>query len=156
MPRVRAIAALPILLAACADDPSPATVERPNVVLIAIDTLRADKLGCYGNGLGLSPSIDALAAQGARFEQAFSHAPWTLPSFASLMTSLHPEEHGAGGSLGAPFRALAEEAETLPELLRAAGWRTHAIVNVDFLGPSFGVGQGFEGLDARFSDDNRV
>ena len=70
-----------------------------NVLLIIIDTLRADKLGCYGGSRGLSPQIDRLAADGVRFERAYAHAPWTLPAMASLLTSLHPQEHGAGGRL---------------------------------------------------------
>lgn len=163
-PRLGALLAFLIAASsACSEGGAPpsspvrATRERPSVLLIAVDTLRADRLGCQGNRRGLTPKIDALAAEGVRFEQAFSHAPWTLPSFASIFTSLLPQEHGAGGSVmpGQGFRALAERFETWPERLRDSGWTTHAIVNVDFLGPSFGATQGFATVDASFSENNR-
>lgn len=130
-----------------------ATPAAPNVLVIAIDTLRADRLGCLGNPRGLTPALDRLAGEGASFRRAFAHAPWTLPSFATIFTSETPEEHGAGGRLG-DFRALAPEHTTLAERFADAGWKTGAIVNVDFLGRSFGLMQGFEDVDARFADDN--
>ncbi len=131
-----------------------ATPERPSVLFIAIDTLRADRLGCYGNPRGLTPNLDALAARGTRFEQCFSAAPWTLPSFASMFSSLTPQEHGAGGSVLTSFLALAPEHETVAERFRAAGWVTAAIVNVEFLGRNFGLMQGFAEVDERFFQDN--
>jgi arylsulfatase A-like enzyme len=161
-PLSTAFAALLVAVScACSRDPqgAPAAVratrERPSVLLIAIDTLRADRLGCQGNRRGLTPKLDALAAEGVRFDHAFSHAPWTLPSFSSIFTSLLPEEHGAGGNVSQGFRGLAERFETWPERLRDCGWTTHAIVNVDFLGPNFGATQGFTTIDASFSENNR-
>ena len=68
----------------------------PNPILILVDTLRADRLGCYGNPRPTSPTIDALAERGQRFETAFAPAPWTLPSTASLLTGRMPARHGAG------------------------------------------------------------
>ena len=130
-----------------------ATPSAPNLLVIAIDTLRADRLGVLGNPRGLTPTLDRLAGEGALFRRAFAPAPWTLPSFASLFTSKTPEEHAAGGRIG-DFRGLAAEHTTLAELLRDAGWRTGAIVNVDFLGRSFGLTQGFESVDERFYGDN--
>ncbi len=129
--------------------------DRPNVLVIAIDTLRADKLGCYGGTRGITPNIDRLASEGARFEHAFSHAPWTLPAFASLFSSLLPPEHGAGGSLTDDFRALPESVETIAERLDSAGYSTAAIVNVDFLSKTFGLMQGFRHVDDKFSNNNR-
>jgi len=131
-----------------------------------IDTLRADKLGCYGNPRGLTPAIDRLARDGVVFERACAHSPWTLPSVATLLTSLHPQEHGAGGWLdlsglaaGRPtrprFHGLDFEIETVAERFHDAGYATAAVVNVDFLAESFGLTQGFEHVDARWSDDNR-
>ncbi|MCP4664205.1 MAG: sulfatase [bacterium] len=142
------------------------TDERPCVLLVVIDTLRADKLGCYGNPRGLTPAIDQLAREGVVFERAFAHAPWTLPSVASLLTSLHPQEHGAGGWLdlsglpaGGPtrprFQGLDAEIETLAERFHDAGYATAAVSNVDFLAEEFGLAQGFEHVDARRSDNNR-
>ncbi|MBI5362517.1 MAG: sulfatase [Planctomycetes bacterium] len=130
-----------------------ATPEAPNVLVIAIDTLRADRLGCLGNERGLTPALDRLAGEGVSFRRAFAHAPWTLPSFASIFTSQTPEEHGAGGKLG-EFRALAPEHTTLAERFAESGWKTGAIVNVDFLGRAFGLMQGFDVVDERFSNDN--
>lgn len=131
-----------------------ASAETPNVLVIAVDTLRADRLGCYGNPRGLTPNLDALAARGLRFEHAFSCAPWTLPSFASLFTSLAPQEHGAGGNVKDGFRGLAPDHETLAERCASARWRTGAIVNVEFLGRAFGLMQGFGDVDERVFQDN--
>jgi arylsulfatase A-like enzyme len=149
-----------IALNACSPASEPRESEshdtgRPNVLVIAIDTLRADKLGCYGGTRGLTPNIDRIASQGARFEHAFSHAPWTLPAFASLFSSLLPPEHGAGGSLTDDFRALPESVETIAERLDSEGYSTAAIVNVDFLSKTFGLMQGFRHVDDKFSDNNR-
>ncbi|MCP5041994.1 MAG: sulfatase-like hydrolase/transferase [bacterium] len=113
--------------------------ERPNVVLISIDTLRADHLGVYGHGRETSPTIDALAAQAVRFEQAIAQAGWTLPSHMSLMTSLYPGTHGVTTKT-----ALASDVTTLAESLNAAGYRTAAFVSWVFLDKKFGFGQGFE------------
>ncbi len=125
------------------------------MLVIAIDTLRADALGCGGGRAGVSPHIDALAAQSVRFEFAFAHAPWTLPSFSSLFTSLPPEVHGAGGDVRNGWRGLDPEHVTIAERFQAAGYATHAIVNVDFLTEPFGTTQGFDDVDARISNDNR-
>lgn len=126
----------------------------PNVLVIAIDTLRADALGCGGGRAGVSPRIDAFAAQSTRFEFAFAHAPWTLPSFSSLFTSLPPEAHGAGGDVRNGWRGLDDDQVTIAEQFQAAGYATHAIVNVDFLTETFGTTQGFDDVDARISSDN--
>ncbi|MDA8593186.1 sulfatase-like hydrolase/transferase [Planctomycetota bacterium] len=116
-----------LLLTACGGED-----QRPSVVMVVGDTLRADKLSCMGGPEGLTPYLDRIAAQGVRFDQARSHAPWTLPSTASMLTSLHPEEHGAGGRLGR-FTKLDAEVQTVVKTFRDQGYRTHAIVNVLFL-----------------------
>ena len=82
--------ALAAFLVACGSEDRPL-----NVLVIAIDTLRADHLGCYGYKRSTSPMIDALASRGVLVERAVSQAPWTLPSFASIFTSLYPSQHGA-------------------------------------------------------------
>lgn len=133
--------------------PQGATAQRPNVLVVAVDTLRADRLGCLGNTRGLTPNLDRLAASGVLFERAYSSAPWTLPSFASMFTSQAPEEHGAGGRVG-DFRALDASHDTLAERFRDAGYATGAVVNVDFLGRAYGLMQGFESVDERFYADN--
>ncbi len=134
-------------------DSTTGGTDRPNVLLIVLDTTRADKLGCYGSNLGATPNIDQLAEQSVRFERCYAHAPWTLPSFASLFTSLNVPEHGAGGQLG-QFRRLSDERRTLAEVLGDAGYATAAIVNVDFLSTTFGVTQGFEHLDHKAFPNN--
>jgi len=152
---VRTIAALtcawglvgPILVAAHASRANEPTNPGRNVILIVVDTLRADRLGCYGNDLGMTPQIDSFARGAVRFENAFSHAPWTLSSIASLFTSQYPGRHQAGGRIGA-FRPLREEAVTIAEIARTAGLATGAVVNVSFLTDRFGMTQGFETVDA--------
>ncbi len=138
-----------IVFGACPSSAKP----RVNVLFIVIDTLRADRLGCYGNPRGLTPNIDRLAASGVRFSDCSSHAPWTLPSFAALFTSLYPPEHGAGGHLG-EFKALPDSARTIAEAFHEAGYATAAITNVDFLGPSFGLLQGFDHKDCKYFETN--
>jgi choline-sulfatase len=158
------ILSLALAGAGCAGADSDAG--RLNVLLIVIDTARADKFGCYGHEGGLTPRIDTLAAEGVLFENAAAHAPWTLPSTASLLSSLHPQEHGAGGFLdlgplaegAAPvvaFRGLAPEVETVTEAFHDDGWRTGAIVNVDFLDREFGLTQGVDDLDAAWYESNQ-
>ena len=150
LPRALHLAALLVLgaLASCSQPP-------PNVVLVIGDTLRADRLGTYGNPRGLTPFLDELAEEALVFENASNHAPWTLPSTASLLTSMLPEEHGAGGRLGA-FRKLDDRIETLAELLQARGYATHAVVNVIFLSEGFGLTQGFDSVDAEVPVDNKT
>ena len=147
-------AAASLLVAGCARETGDGrTGQKANVLLIVVDTLRADRLGCHGGDLGATPRIDALAAEGVRFERAFAHAPWTLPSFASLYTSQTPPEHGAGGRL-LSFRLLWDGARTVAECFRDAGYATAAVVNVDYLGESFGMTQGFEHVDFEAYDNN--
>lgn len=159
-PRTLVPLALALLAACTGKEP-----DRPNVVLIVVDTLRADRLGVHGNPRGLTPHLDRLASEGVHFANAQAHAPWTLPSVASLLTSLHPVQHGAGGSLdlrgleqggsATPrFRALSPDVETLPERFRANGYRTAAVVNVDFLGSGFGLARGFDTLDEEWYGTN--
>lgn len=121
--------------------------DRVDVVLIVADSLRADRLSIQGGPAGLTPHLDALARRGLRFAHANAQAPWTLPSVASLLTSLHPTEHGAGGR--APlFQALMPGVQTLPQILEARGYTSHAVVNVPFLHPgAFGITRDFDTID---------
>jgi arylsulfatase A-like enzyme len=117
--------------------------KRPNVVLIGVDTLRADHLGVYGRTPSVTPSLDRLAAESDVWLQAFSVFNVTNPSFASIMTGLYGKNHGVY-DLRTP---LPDEHETLAELFQEAGYRTHAVLSATHLGnnPS-GLGQGFEEL----------
>lgn len=130
-----------------------ASVQSRNIVLIVLDTVRIDRLGCYGNQAGITPEIDRFADGAVRFEKAFSHAPWTLPSVASLFTSRYPVQHGAGGRLGA-FRILNDQAVTIAEVFQGAGVVTGAITNVLFLTEKFGMMQGFDTVDASVPKNN--
>lgn len=125
-------------LGACAEEEPP---PRPSVVLISIDTLRPDHLGCYGYRRNTSPNIDALAERGAVFEQHISSAPWTLPAHAAMFTSVPDSVHGVVDPIGL---RLAEEFETLPESFQRAGYRTAGFFAGPYLHPSFGLGQGFD------------
>ena len=141
-------------LCSCSRPPNAqSTAQNPNVLLIVVDTLRADRLGCYGSPLGATPRMDALAADGVRFAQAYAHAPWTLPSFASLFTSQAPPQHGAGGQLG-HFKKLPLSARTIAEVFRKADYNTAAIVNVEFLTQPFGMAQGFVHVDSEVHLEN--
>ena len=113
-----------------------------NLILISIDTLRADRLGVYGAERDNSPHLDAIAREGVIFEQAMSTAPWTLPSHASLFTGRYPSQHG----VTTVRHALDENVPTLAAHLRAHGFETGAIVNVGYLQGRFGLGRGFSHL----------
>lgn len=130
---------------------SPISGEDWNLVIIAVDTLRADMLGSYGNEEGLTPHLDRLASRGWRLADLSAPAPWTLPSFASLMTGLHPQNHGAGRRHQSSDRVSREDITplesqhtTLAESLFDAGFRTAGFYSNVFLKPSFGLHQGFE------------
>jgi len=113
-------------------------------VLVSIDTLRADHVGCYGADFARTPTLDALAARGTRFDVAISPAPLTLPSHATLLTGLDPPRHGA--RMNGHFE-LAPEVVTLAERAREAGLATAAFVAAFVLDSRFGLDQGFEVYD---------
>ena len=107
------------LLSSCGEgEPIP---KPSSVLLISIDMLRADHVGCYGYERDTTPTIDALAGEGVRFAQQISSAPWTLPAHAALFTSLPGTLHGATDGAGT---ALSPEHQTLAEVYRRAGYAT--------------------------------
>jgi arylsulfatase A-like enzyme len=120
-----------------------------DLLLITVDTLRADRLGCYGYERARTPAIDALAARGVRFEQAVCGSPVTLPSHATIMTGLDAPDHGVRHN--GTFR-LGEEQRTLAEVLREAGYRTAAFVGSFVLDRRYGLAQGFEHYDDRVEE----
>jgi choline-sulfatase len=115
------------------------------IVLISIDTLRADRLPAYGYTRVQTPALDALAADGVVFERAYSHSPQTLPAHASILTGRLPFEHGVRDNVG---YALGDDERTLAELLRNRGFSTGAAVSSYVLRPDTGIAQGFAGYDA--------
>jgi arylsulfatase A-like enzyme len=157
-PRLRrALGLVALAFAACAR-PSERATARPNLVLVSIDTLRADHLGAYGYGRATSPSIDRLAREGVVFERAYSTSNWTLPAHVSMLTGLYPTRHGAHH----PRRAPAAEVGLLPEALGRRGYRSAAVVStVAFLEKKYGLARGFEVYDdesafpARFPEASR-
>jgi arylsulfatase A-like enzyme/Flp pilus assembly protein TadD len=123
---------LPALAAAAAD--------QPNVILITLDTVRADRMGFLGSKLGLTPELDALASHGVVFERAYSQAPITPVSHATILTGTFPQYHGIrnfGDRLppSVPF---------LPDILRSQGYHTGAFVGSIILDPKNGFASGFE------------
>jgi arylsulfatase A-like enzyme len=132
-------------LLACGGASAPRTV-----VLVSVDTLRADAVMGFGARAGASPNLRAFLSEAVRFERAYAPEPHTLPSHTTLLTSLHPVSHGVAGVLQGGI-ALADGIPTLAEILRAKGFATAAFVNGGFLHPRFGLGRGFELYDY-FSD----
>jgi len=111
-----------------------------DVVLVTLDTTRADRLGCYGGNGGASPNLDALARRGVMFRRAYSHVPLTAPAHASLLTGLLPSRHGMHDNGG---YVLKEEFATLAEQFVEAGYRTGAFVSAFVLDRRFGLARGF-------------
>jgi arylsulfatase A-like enzyme/Tfp pilus assembly protein PilF len=140
--------ALAAALAGCdaGAPPQPAAggdrVER--IVLVTIDTLRADRVGAYGDADAETPALDAFAAEGVRFETAISPAPLTLPSHATLLTGRDPPRHGVRHN--GVFR-LGADVPSLAEHLRASGFATAAFVSAFVLDRRFGLERGFDHYD---------
>ena len=121
-----------------------AVVGRPanlNVVLITVDTLRADHLGCYGDKSVETPNIDRLAAEGTRFVYTYAQVPFTLPSHASMFTSTYPMWNGVRDSVGPP---LAGENVTLAEVFKKNHYATAAFTAAFVVDGFFGLNQGFD------------
>ena len=116
-----------------------------NVLLISIDTLRADHLSCYGYSAPTTPNIDALAGEGVLFENVIAPVPLTLPSHCSMLTGTNPTYHGVHDNL--MYRLDDESNVTLAELARQHGFTTGAIVSASVLDARFGLQQGFESYD---------
>lgn len=113
----------------------------PNVVILSIDALRPDHLGCYGYLRLTSPNIDAIANGGIVFEQHVSSAPWSLPAHAAMFSSVPDSVHGVVDPIDS---RLSSEFDTLAESFRRGGYRTAGFYTGPFLHPSFGLAQGFE------------
>ena len=134
------------LSAACSGEkratPADAAKARaqPDILLVSIDSLRADHLGCYGYEKPTSPVIDRLAREGVRFSTAVSTTSWTLPAHAAMFTGLYDSTHGVIDN----GLALPPAARTLAEELRSAGYRTAGFFGGPYLHPVFGLSQGFD------------
>lgn len=135
------LAALGTLFALCACGAGDGDRQRPNLVVIIIDTLRADRLGGYGFDADASPELDAYARRGVRFASVFASSSWTRPSVGSLLTSLHPRTLGIYEEEG---HTLNESFTTLPEVLRKHGYRTLGATANPNINSSFNFDQGFD------------
>jgi len=136
---------LGVMALGCAPEPGP-----PNVLVLMVDALRADHLGCYGYERDTSPHIDALATESILFRAAHAQSPWTKPSIPTLFTSLYPIQHGVyegerpGRAGHLESDVLSDAQHTLAEAFESAGFRTAAFVHNAQLPASHGFAQGFE------------
>ncbi len=141
---MRAVLALLLLVSVQGCSSGANRGDRPkNLVFICVDTLRSDFLGAYGADPSNSPNLDAFAAESIVFDNAHSHASWTLPSFASVLTSLYSSTHGCwdfNSRLSADF-------ETLVEVFQAAGFETHGVASHVYFNEEYGLQQGFDSFD---------
>jgi arylsulfatase A-like enzyme len=154
--RSRLSRALPAVLVCavvlgCAGDRKEVEAFQPNILIVVIDALRADRLGVDGYPLPTTPNIDALAAEGVYFSAALAHSTWTKPSIATLITSLYPSQHGiqrvSVDDAALRTETLDDSLVTLAERLQAAGYATGAVINQVHLLARFGFGQGYDHYD---------
>jgi choline-sulfatase len=132
---------------------APESAPRPDVALIVVDTLRADRLPFLGCARNTAPFLDELAERSLVFESAWSPSSWTLPATVSVLTSVHPFQHGVTDFVGlelepgeepVPVNCIPTEVETLAETLQAAGYRTFGIVSNILVGSEVGLDRGFD------------
>ncbi len=148
--RITTAALLTALLAGGCGRTDETPARPPNLVLVVVDTLRRDHLGCYGSERDTSPRLDALAARGVRFERAYATAPWTIPSVASILTGLYPSGHGVKRITS----QVPDEALTLAELLARRGYATAASVSSALVGAKYRFDQGFDVFREDCAGDN--
>jgi len=124
-----------------------AQAPRPNLLLVTLDTVRADHLGSYGDQAAKTPALDRLAREGVRFADATTHAPLTGPAHAGILTAQYPARFGIRDNAATP---IPPEALTLAEVLKGAGYRTGAFIGAFILDRAYGFDQGFDVFDAEF------
>ena len=129
--------------------PSPPAASPPSILLITIDTLRADAIGAYGSRTAATPWIDRLASAGVRFDHARAHNVVTLPSHANILSGLYPPDHGVRDNAGFRFP---DAVPTLATLLKARGYATAAFVSAFPLAARFGLAHGFDVYEDSFVD----
>ncbi len=137
---------LSLLLSACGAGEPAKGKDKDLVVLVIIDTLRRDALGCYGNSEARTPTIDGLANEGTRFAQAISSSGWTLPSVASMLTGNWPTMHKALGK-NSRLTPITKDLPMASEVFAANGYRSLGFANAAFLSPLLGLDRGFELFD---------
>ncbi len=142
--------ALSLLAISCTRDVQPATASvsgtsptsgcRPDILLVSIDSLRPDHLGCYGYKKPTSPNIDRLASEGVRFRPAVTTTSWTLPAHIAMLTGIYDSAHGVTDT----DRSLSPKIRTLAQMLHDAGYQTGGFFGGPFLHPVFGFARGFD------------
>nr|MDJ0867385.1 sulfatase [Myxococcota bacterium] len=135
------------------DAARPAAGARPDVLLLLLDTLRADALGVHGAAPSPSPALDALAAESVVFERAIAAAPWTVPSVIALLSGRHPSSFDPDRGRPRPDLRLATGVPTLPQALRAAGYHVAGFTKNPLVGPGSGLEAGFEVYEHVGGDD---
>ncbi|MFM7736253.1 MAG: sulfatase [Alphaproteobacteria bacterium] len=131
-----------------AQPPSPGAARKPNVLLVSLDTTRADHTSAYGYRRPTTPRLDGLLPSSVRFDEAYAPMATTMPSHSTMFTSLHPRSHGVLKN----GQVLAEGSATLAGALAEAGWRTSGVVSSYVLHRKFGPAQGFADWDDRFGE----
>lgn len=149
------LVALALVAAGVGACSSAAAPQRP-VVIIVIDTLRADHMSAYGYARTTTPRLDELARSGSVFEHAFSTAAWTLPGVTSILTGQWPSVHGAGIGRDEGFSRADAAVPALAEVLTPAGYSAGAIVNAGYLHPGFGFDRGFDLYDYASGNDEQI
>jgi arylsulfatase A-like enzyme len=127
---------------------------RPNLLVVLLDTTRADHLSCYGYSKPTSPTIDALAARGARFDSIYSQSSLTPVSAATLLSGAYPFRHGVRSLFVVGGESMSKDVASLPELLKASGRRTAAFVSAKPMGAQYGLARGFDLYDDDLSRVN--
>lgn len=140
-----------VLLANPRMEPQASAPTEFNVLLIGVDTVRADHLSAFGYERNTTPNLRAIAEKGVRFSNTRSQAPWTLPSFSSILTSLYPSVHGAGRGGHDEWTGIDTSTLSLAELLSAEGYETYGIVANGLISPQYGLDQGFQGYQSAWA-----
>lgn len=135
-----------IMFLGCSSAPKDVSEEPPNILLILIDTMRADHLHCYGYERDITPTLDSLATEGTMWQNVQGQGAWTLPTMATIFSGLTEREHLAGIRDGLQY-ALDEELLTLPEIFKQNGYQTAGFYTVPVMGEGYGFDQGMDHCD---------
>lgn len=138
------------MLGCSTETPGPVPL-KPNILLIAVDTLRADHLGAFGYERNTTPNIDELVEKSLAFSRAYAPSPWTKPSVASIHTGLFPTAH----TVERPHSALPSDVVTLAEILKGEGWQTASVTSNMLLDERYGYSQGFDSYDSGDAQGHR-
>lgn len=136
--------------------PEPDPVKPPNILLVSLDTLRADRLGTYGHDRDTSPFLDRIAAEGARFDDLSAPSSKTATSHMSMFSGMHPGVHGVRNSYEPEAQAASGDLPLLPEVLAEAGYRTAAFTGGGMMAGELGFARGFQHQDERGGGADRV